>query len=376
MVAGVARGLADHLRVPVWGVRLVFLGLVLVAGAGVVIYGALWIVVPVGTDRRAEGVGGTSLLLASVAAVAVGIVLLLQFFGGVPGSALPIVLVLLGATVVWLRSDDEQRQRFARRATGAEQPGRVRWLPLGLGALLILTGTIGFLVAQGSLVDGARVMLAGLVVAVGIGLLAAPWLIAVWRERDEERRARIRSQERAEIAAHVHDSVLQTLTLIQRNADEAPTVNRLARAQERDLRRWLYEPAPAASDTLRGALGALVGEVEDVHGVPIELVCVSDVPVDDRLHALVLATREAIVNAAKYGGLPGPISVYAEVSDGEVAVFVRDRGPGFDLSSVPDDRRGIKESIVGRLERNGGSAVIKRLDDAGTQVEMRMKVNR
>ena len=356
-------------------VRLVFVLLAFAGGAGVLIYAALWVVVPVEPNAVAEsrsGVGPT--LLLSLGAVGIGIALLLQVFQILPTSAAPVVLVVVGAALVWLRSDDEQRQLFARRATGGAGSTRPGWRQLAVAGVLILVGTTGFLASRGSLTDVGRVMLAGLVVTVGVAVLAAPWAIALLRDRDAERRARIRSEERADLAAHVHDSVLQTLTLIQRNANDPGAVARLARSQERDLRHGLYEPVPAASDTVRGALEAVVAEVEEMHGVPIELVAVADTPLDARLSALVQAAREAMVNAAKYGGPPGPISVYAEVAGDEVAVFVRDRGPGFDVAAVPEDRRGVRDSIIGRMTRNGGTAVVRPTDGAGTEVELRMKV--
>lgn len=375
LIAGVAAGLAEHLAIDVKWLRLAFVVLAFVGGAGVLLYAALWIVVPVApSPEGSTRTGSASTLLLSLGAVGIGVVLLLQLFQLLPASAVPVGLVLLGAALVWLRSDEDQRQRFARRATGRDAPGRLGVLQVVAGSALVLIGTAAFLASRGSLVDVGRVLLAALVVTVGVGLLAAPWAIGLMRDRDAERRARIRSEERADIAAHVHDSVLQTLTLIQRNAADPGAVARLARSQERDLRHWLYEPVPDAAATVRGALEAVVAEVEDVHGVPIELVCVSDTSIDDRLMALVQAAREAMVNAAKYGGLPGPVAVYAEVADDEVAVFVRDRGQGFDLADIPEDRRGVRESIIGRMNRNGGTAAVRRMDGAGTQVELRMKV--
>lgn len=176
---------------------------------------------------------------------------------------------------------------------------------------------------------------------------------------------RIRAQERAEVAAHVHDSVLHTLTLIQRNADNAGEVRRLARAQERDLRTWLYKPEGTGKeeadepDTVAEAVRRSAAEVEDKHGVPIEVVVVGDCPLDERIGAQMQAAREAMVNAAKYGGDGGAVQVYAEVEGRTVFVSVRDRGPGFDFDSIPADRMGVRESIIGRMERNGGTARLR-----------------
>jgi signal transduction histidine kinase len=191
-----------------------------------------------------------------------------------------------------------------------------------------------------------------------------------------ERRERIRAQERAEVAAHVHDSVLHTLTLIQRHADDPREVAKLARAQERELRAWLYRPEGDGRDdvpsTLAEAVRLAAAEVEDAHGVPVEVVCVGDCPLDERLGAQIQAAREAMVNAAKYGG-DEPVQVYAEVEEQRVFVSVRDRGPGFDLDSVPDDRMGVRESIIGRMKRNGGEARLRPAPGGGTEVELEME---
>jgi len=381
LIAGVARGLADHLRVDVRWVRLGFLLLSLVNGAGILIYGALWFVVPVEPTDNGEAADDSGrsraswMLLLSLGAVGVGLALVLQLFGAIPASSAPLVMVVVGAGLVWLRTDDEQRRRFTRRASGRDRSSSLGWLQLVAGLGLVVVGALAFLAARGTLVDVGRAVLSGFVMAIGLALLLAPWALGVLRDRDAERRARIRSEERAEIAAHIHDSVLQTLTLIQRSADDAGAVTRLARAQERDLRHLLYEPVPDASATLRGALEAAAADVEDVHGVALEFVCVGDVPMDDRLASLVMAAREAMVNAAKYGGRAGGVSVYAEVDGGDVSVSVRDRGPGFDLAAVPADRRGVRDSILGRMERHGGQASVRPMDGAGTQVELQMKVS-
>ena len=172
-----------------------------------------------------------------------------------------------------------------------------------------------------------------------------------------ERAARIRSQERAEVAAHLHDSVLQTLALVQKRADDPREVAALARRQERELRAWLNNTRPAGTETLAGALEAAAAEVEGDHHVPIEVVTVGDGPLDERAAALVAAAREALVNASKFAG-PEPIALYAEVEDGRAEVFVRDRGPGFEPDAVPADRRGVRDSIVARMERHGGRATV------------------
>ena len=209
------------------------------------------------------------------------------------------------------------------------------------------------------------------VLALGAALVAFPWLARLWRDLAEERRARVRSEERAEVAAVVHDSVLQTLTLIRARAGDATEVTRLARAEERALRSWLYAPDADPAATLRGALEAAAAEVEDEIGATVEVVVVGgDLPLDTRLASLAAATREAVLNAAKHAPGSGPVRVYAEVSGAAIEVFVRDRGPGFDPATVPADRLGLRESVVGRMERAGGRAEVRSVRDEGTEVHL------
>jgi len=191
------------------------------------------------------------------------------------------------------------------------------------------------------------------------------------QDLSEERLMRIRAQERAEVAAHVHDSVLHTLTLIQRSVDDPREVARLARAQERDLRTWLYRGTADPDSTLKAALERVAGEVEDGHGVQVDVVTVGDAPLTERLRAVLQASREALVNAAKYAG-DEPISLYSEVEPEQVTVFVRDHGPGFDLDAVPADRMGVRGSIIGRMQRHGGRAVVHAGPGGGTEVQLEM----
>jgi signal transduction histidine kinase len=245
--------------------------------------------------------------------------------------------------------------------------------------MLVTAGVSGVFVLQGSAAHLGSVLQAALAVLVGTALLAGPYLVRMTQDLSEERLMRIRAQERAEVAAHVHDSVLHTLTLIQRNAESASEVRRLARAQERELRNWLYKPEGTGKEeddepgTLAEAVRRSAAEVEDKHGVPIEVVVVGDCPLDDRTGAQMQAAREAMVNAAKYGGEGGAVQVYAEVEGRTVFVSVRDRGPGFDFDSIPADRMGVRESIIGRMERNGGTARLRAVPSGGTEVELEME---
>jgi signal transduction histidine kinase len=207
--------------------------------------------------------------------------------------------------------------------------------------------------------------------AVGVAILLGPWILRLWRERDSERRQRIRSEERSEMAAHLHDSVLQTLALIQKNAGDAHAVARLARSQERDLRAWLFDTTPEGERTLAGALREVVREIEDTYGVDAELVTVGDVDLAEPLRPIVAATREAATNAAKHAGTP-VVDIYAEVSPDRVEVFVRDRGCGFDPQAVPADRQGVRNSILDRMSRHGGTAEIRSTPETGTEVRLKL----
>ncbi|WAC96552.1 ATP-binding protein [Streptomyces sp. NA13] len=383
-LGGVARGLAGHLGLPVFWVRLAFVALFVANGLGALLYAAFWSFVPLGVGGlspqppsapakadRGQLVALLALLVASMVFVAS-----VDLNGTARAYLFPALLVGAGVAVVWRQADN------ARRARWAEAGRRRRNLTLArsaAGVLLVGAGVSGMFVIQGSAEHLGAVLQASLAVLVGVALLAGPWLVRMAQDLGQERLMRIRAQERAEVAAHVHDSVLHTLTLIQRNADRPAEVRRLARSQERELRNWLHRPegsGRAAEDepaTLAEAVKRTAAEVEDKHGVPLEVVLVGDCPLDEPLPALIQAAREAMVNAAKYGGEGGPVQVFAEVSGPEVFVSVRDRGPGFDLDAVPADRMGVRESIIGRMERHGGTARLRSAPDGGTEVELEMK---
>ena len=183
----------------------------------------------------------------------------------------------------------------------------------------------------------------------------------------DTRAAEIREAERADIAAHLHDSVLQTLTLIRKRADEPEAVARLARSQERELRAWLYTDRPEPGTSVADAFADLVGEIEDRHGVAVDVVCVGDRVPDRDTEVIVAATREALSNAVRHG--TPPVSLYVEASAQRLEVFVRDRGPGFDTKTIAEDRHGVRESIIARMERHGGSARVRRMEP-GTEVAL------
>jgi signal transduction histidine kinase len=240
-----------------------------------------------------------------------------------------------------------------------------------LGAALVVGGGLVFLWLNDALAPARDLVLAVVVMVVAAALILAPFWLRLVRGLAAERSERIRSQERAEVAAHLHDSVLQTLALVQRRADDPRAVAALARRQERELRAWLNgsDSTGAEPETLAAALTRAAAEVEDDHGATIEVVTVGDRPLDDRTEAVAAAAREALTNAAKFAG-DGPITLFAEMGPERVEVFVRDRGAGFDPAAVPPDRRGVRESIVGRMARHGGRAELNAAPGAGTEVEL------
>jgi signal transduction histidine kinase len=375
VLAGVARGLAEHLRVDVLMIRILFVVLALAGGAGFLMYAAFWIFAPLEVSSEDAVFGRVwrerdfGMLLA-LGSLALGGALLLSALGiGIhPGLAVPLVVVGVGVVILWRQADDAQRERW-RAATATNRfPGALR---AGVGVALVAIGGGAILVGPVRLKGTSGGVAAAIVVSVGLALVSGPWWMKMVRDLNAERSARIREQERAEVAAHVHDSVLHTLTLIQRHVDNPREVARLARAQERELRGWLYRPRTDPAATVTSEVERVAAEVEDAHGVAIEVVVVGDAPLDESLGALLHATREALVNAAKYAR-DSPISVYAEVEPDQVTIFVRDRGPGFDPTTVPDDRLGLRQSVVGRMQRHGGLATVRSADGEGTEVQLEM----
>ncbi|MFE0703720.1 PspC domain-containing protein [Streptomyces sp. NPDC058872] len=390
-LGGVARGLAGHLGLPVVWVRALFVVLSLSDALGIVLYAVFWIVVPLGVGGRSaprslfeSTPDGRRRLrkpdrgqVVALIALVIGIVALIGNISvdNETGRYIwPLLLIAVGVVLVWRQADN------ARRASWTDPGRRKHALQLVRGLVgvgLVGTGLAVFVVVRGSVAQLGTAVTASVAVLTGMALLAGPWLVRMSQDLNDERTMRIRAQERAEVAAHVHDSVLHTLTLIQRNADDAGEVRRLARAQERELRNWLYKPEGTGRDeepeTLAEAVKRAAAEVEDKHGVPLEVVVVGDCPLDEKLVAQMQAAREAMVNAAKYGGEGGSVQVYAEVDGRTVFVSVRDRGPGFDLDAVPEDRMGVRESIIGRMQRNGGTARLRAPQGGGTEVELEME---
>lgn len=419
IVAGVCSGVAGHLGWSVNLVRTLMVLLALAGGAGLVLYAWLWVMVPTADEAagnaRAEGsprsiarnftdylndqqrhgypgdgqqAGGAPSsvppsrhrqgstrwsaaaaqkeILAGVALLAVAGAFVAQRFGADVNLPvlLPAATITAGAVLAWSQLDETRRAGLLSRAGADRRPGALR---LAAGLLLVVVGVL-------LMVSGAftwDVLLAGLLasaaVLAGVGLVIAPWAVKYWRDLETERAGRIRERERAEIAAHLHDSVLQTLALIQNRAGSEQDVLRLARAQERELRRWLYADGPRTAGQLSDHLSAAAAAVEDEYGYPVEVVTVGDAAVDQATDALVQAARAALVNAAQHAG--GPVSVYLECTADRAEMFIRDRGRGFNPADVPPDRLGVRESIVGRMRRHGGTAVIRSGTD-GTEVRL------
>jgi signal transduction histidine kinase len=363
LLAGVGAGTAAHLRLDPLVVRVAY-GLLALTGIGVVAYGLLWFTMPVAAaDADAPPVQRTRLSrgqLLGLAVLAVAAVALLGQLSTWSSSdiLLPLVLVGGGLAVIWRQLDTDRTLAV---------PG-VRWLLAG-GFALAAAGVVLLLATTGQLAAARNGFAATLVILLGVVLATAPLWRRLLDSRAAERAARIRSEERAAVAAHLHDSVLQTLALIQRHAEDPHAVQRLARGQERELRTWLYEPAVATGGTWAGLVAGMVAEVEADHALTVDPVVVGDAPVDDALAALGAATREALLNAAKHSG-SSSADLYTEVGADRVSVFVRDRGAGFDPSAVPGDRRGLRDSVSGRLVRLGGTAEIRSAPGEGTEVEL------
>lgn len=393
VIGGVAAGLAEHLAVPVIWVRAAFVLATVLGGLGVVLYAGLWLLLPAagpaaGTPggeaatrrgfrpprvRRLADVGPAIALLA----LGVGAILVVEAILGRAALFWPLLVGLVGVALLWRQADEAQRARWVD-TTGRLDPirmvfGRGGWAAyarVSAGVVLVLVSLGLFSLRGGTLADARDLVLAFLIALAGIGIVIGPWVWQLVAALGAERAERVRTQERADLAAHLHDSVLQTLALIQRNAEDPAVVTRLARAQERDLRGWLYDAAPAGGGTVAGALKEAAAETEDVFGVAVDVVVVGDAPLTDDLRAIAAATREALANAAKHAGT-GQASLYAEVTGSAVEVFVRDRGPGFDLDAVPVDRHGVRGSIIDRMNRHGGTASIRTAPTGGTEVCLR-----
>ena len=384
-LGGVCIGIAEHLGLDPRAVRWA-VAAVSVLGPGLPAYLFLWAVTPVGgTPQGVDPASGApapsvgralaglersrhgALLAVGGLVVVVGLLIALQGFGldVRAGLLVPLLVIAAGAVVIWTDLDDSGR---ARALDGDKTGGRgLVWLRIGLGATLVVVGLTVITTRGNSLSVALDAMLASIAILIGVVIISAPWALRLWANTRREQEAAARAHERADIAAHLHDSVLQTLALIQRRSGDPAAVNQLARAQERELRSWLYAGQRDPEATLAAAVAQVAAEVEDLTGVAVDLVVTGDRPMEAHGQALVSAAREALFNAARHGA--PPVSAYVEIGPTGVEAFVRDRGEGFDLDDVPTDRLGVRQSILGRMERHGGRARVRRRED-GTEVEL------
>jgi signal transduction histidine kinase len=376
VLAGVCAGLGRRLGLDPVILRVGFVVAAAAGGAGFVLYGLAWLLIPadragarVQVPRRSRRASWQ--LASGVGLLVLALLLLLRRLGIWFSDPFvwPVVLAAMGTALIWHRSTSS-RPRTTRLRGLPRPPEPLTPARAALGSALVIGAALLFLLANDALGPARDVVLVLVAVLVALALILTPLWLRLARSLGEERAARIRTQERAEVAAHLHDSVLQTLALVQRRAHDPRSVAALARRQERELRAWLSGAADRGPrDSLARALEAAAAEVEEAHGVAIDVVTVGDAKLDDRGAAVVAAAREALVNAAKFAA-DAPIAVYAEADDRRLHVFVRDRGPGFDPAAVPQDRRGVRESIVGRVERHGGRAKIRPAPEGGTEVEL------
>lgn len=387
ILGGVCGGLAIRLGVKERTVRIVFSLLALVAGLGVLLYMVLWLTRPRSSEDEAIGhrlLGRRRelhrVLIGLIAIVAFLFILLSRGTPNLGVYTWPLLLSLIAAVGVWRGASSDERRHLEDLVKSAPVIGapiaRTRrgiWLRVILGVVLVFIGlrTLKHLRSFGS---GTATVFFGIVILVaGVLVLLAPWWLATLNDLSGERRARVRVEERANVAAHLHDSVLQTLTLIERAAGDETAVTRLARNQERELRQWLFEPdrdVPGdAGGTFTSQLHALESEIENDYGVKVELVVVGDCETNADVLALVAAGREAAINAARWSEATS-ISIFAEVESNAVTLFVRDRGKGFDVDAVPHDRQGIALSIRQRMLQHGGTVSLKSSLEVGTEVQL------
>jgi signal transduction histidine kinase/phage shock protein PspC (stress-responsive transcriptional regulator) len=378
LLGGVCAGLAQRLGVEVLVVRVIAVMMATVGGVGVAVYALAWALIPVAPDseqvgRRPGAWREAVLIVLAVAALFAGV----HFAGSHVGEGLwPLVLGVCGMALLWRPAAVADGSPSGRRRTLSEllrHPSALDAPRVLAGALFVAFASAALLHAIGVQHSLGKAIWAVVIIAVVLGLVVGPWVLRLGHSLSFERAARIREQERAEVAAHLHDSVLQTLALIQKRAGDPREVAGLARQQERELRSWLLErPDRGTGASVATALEGAAAEVEQLHRVPIEVVTVGDGLLNGGLEAVVQAAREAMTNAAKFAGSER-VDLYAEVAPDRVEVFVRDRGVGFDPGAIPADRRGVRDSIIGRMERHHGRAAVRSRPGEGTEVELVME---
>ena len=394
-LTGVCKGIALHLGIGVAWIRIAFIALTFLYGAGIIAYVFLWVFMPAGdpvtaaartvpVDQAPLARGNQPLdahddesaaapeslseaiqrapkpavvALAGFALMATG--LLLTSTGADVQIVLPLLVGLGGIALAWMNLSPRGTQLLSML-------GGIALIFMGWALYVHNVSIPGWGTSPRRIVASGFVMIVGIVVAV------MPWANAMLQRLTHEQALKEREEERADMTAHLHDGVLQTLALIQLHSEEPTTVFALARSQERELREWLYQERSTSDRSVGAGLKQIAAEVEDEHGKPIEVVTVGDARPSAQTDALLDATRQALVNAVTHGG--EPVSLYCEASDTMVEVFVRDHGEGFDMDAIPPDRLGIRESIIGRVKRRGGTVEIVSRAGWGTEVRMHMPI--
>ncbi len=387
LIGGVAAAIGARTGVGTNIIRTVFVFSSLLGGFGAAVYVLAWLFLPAtGEDTNIASralADKRGIALAAGAASLLALVLLiasLLHVGWLGSLSWPPVIALAGLVLIWRNaSRDEQMlmREVAEPVLGLRPGGRrsVFWLRMIVAGVLLLSGVV-ILVSEQITAKALWPLTGAAMLLIAIVLLLGPWWLRIARDQFAERQARIRAEERAEMASRLHDSVLQTLALIQRRSDDPQQVVSLARAQERELRSWLFDgKAPGTLDgratTISDGIRLIQQEIEAQHGIVVEAISVGDCALDDDLGALLAAAREATVNSAKWSGAAA-VSLFAEVEPAAVSVYVRDRGRGFDPAAVPADRKGLAESVRARMERRGGSATVRSTPGEGTEVVLTM----
>lgn len=378
LMGGVCAGIATHLDVNVWLVRAIFVGLLFLNGVGALAYALAIALIPAGNPASPQLAAPTRLaaqlnqlqskdgrdqaatIFSGVVLLALAAILVAWSRGWLESNAyLPLLIIGCGAALAWSQAEEVMHTPRSMAAIARLAAG------LALAVLGVLIWLSDHTDMSGMLIGA----FAALVMLSVVALVLAPLWLGVIRQLSQTQAAQARASERADIAAHLHDSVLQTLTLLRAQADDPQRVAALALSQERELRAWLYGDNHPTNENLRSEVESVSREIEQLYGVPVDSVIVGDTPATAKTRVLTSALREALANAVRHG--KPPISLYVEVSGQEVEAYVRDHGAGFDLEAINPDRHGVRDSIIGRMQRHGGSATI-RAREPGTEVCLRL----
>ena len=378
LMGGVCAGIATHLGVNVWLVRAIFVGLLFLNGVGALAYALAIALIPAGNPASSQLAAPTRLavqlnqlqskdgrdqaatIFSGVVLLALAAILVAWSRGWLESNAyMPLLIIGCGAALAWSQAEEVMHTPRSMAAIARLAAG------LALAVLGVLIWLSDHTDMSGMLIGA----FAALVMLSVVALVLAPLWLGVIRQLSQTQAAQARASERADIAAHLHDSVLQTLTLLRAQADDPQRVAALALSQERELRAWLYGDNHPTNENLRSEVESVSREIEQLYGVPVDSVIVGDTPATTKTRVLTSALREALANAVRHG--KPPISLYVEVSGQEVEAYVRDHGAGFDLDAINPDRHGVRDSIIGRMQRHGGSATI-RAREPGTEVCLRL----